>query len=232
MTMNRSSTIRRMGRPAGRGCLGDRRLRRRREQGHAGQRNQAGGHAPVQMPRRPRRPPPASSWPSTEARRAPCHAAAGRRAPGLVARIALKPAPGPPATRCALREAAAAAGKLAIGAINSLARRRDAKSVEVLLVRMKDPDAEVASAAAAGLGRIGGEGAVKALELSLLPSAPAAVRSPVAGRGLHPRRREVPGRRPGRPGHCLRHGPQGGPASAFACWRPPAGRSWPAARPA
>jgi len=95
------------------------------------------------------------------------------------ARIALEAIPGPACDEV-LREAAAKLqGKLAIGAINSLARRLDAKSVEVLVVRMKDPDAEVASAAAAGLGRIGGEGAVKALELSLA-SAPAAVRSAVA----------------------------------------------------
>ena len=66
-------------------------------------------------------------------------------------------------------------GRLLIGVINSIGVRRDAKAVDGLAVRLKDADAEVASAAAVALGRIGGTPAAKALEQSLA-GAPAAVR--------------------------------------------------------
>lgn len=95
------------------------------------------------------------------------------------ARIALEAIPDP-AVDAALRQAAAKLqGRLLIGVINSIGVRRDAKAVGTLVPRLKDADAEVASAAAAALGRIGGDPAVKALE-PLLATAPAPVRSTVA----------------------------------------------------
>ena len=95
------------------------------------------------------------------------------------ARIALEAIPGPAADD-ALREAMGKVqGRLLVGVINSIGVRRDAKAVGVLVPRLKDADADVASAAAAALGRIGGPAAAKALE-PLLATAPAAVRSTVA----------------------------------------------------
>jgi len=95
------------------------------------------------------------------------------------ARIALEAIPGPACDEVLRDAAARLQGKLAVGAINSLARRYDKGAVEVLKARLKDSDAEVVSAAAAGLGRIGGAEALKTLE-QMLPAAPDAVRSAVA----------------------------------------------------
>ena len=95
------------------------------------------------------------------------------------ARIALEAIPGPAAGE-ALRQASESLdGKLLIGTINSIGVRRDAKSVETLIVRLGDKDLDVASAAAVALGRIGNEDATKSLR-PLLASAPAGVRSAVA----------------------------------------------------
>ncbi|MFO8011665.1 MAG: HEAT repeat domain-containing protein [Phycisphaerae bacterium] len=90
------------------------------------------------------------------------------------ARIALEAIPGPAADK-ALRDAMdKVQGRLLVGVINSVAVRRDAKAVDALAARLKDADADVASAAAVALGRIGGKTAVKALEPAL-----AAKRDPV-----------------------------------------------------
>lgn len=70
-------------------------------------------------------------------------------------------------------------GKLLIGVINSIGVRRDAKAADRLIQRLEDADAEVASAAAEALGRIGGDKATNALERSLA-GAPSAVRSAIA----------------------------------------------------
>ncbi|MBE3070771.1 MAG: HEAT repeat domain-containing protein, partial [Planctomycetes bacterium] len=70
-------------------------------------------------------------------------------------------------------------GRLLVGVINSIGVRRDAKSLDGLVARLKDADPDVASAAAAALGRIGGAQAAKALE-PLLASGPPAVRSVAA----------------------------------------------------
>ena len=95
------------------------------------------------------------------------------------ARIGLEAIPGAAADN-ALREAAGKLqGRLLIGVINSLGVRRDANAVDILVPRLKDADAEVASAAAAALGHIGGASATKALEQSLA-GASAAVRPAVA----------------------------------------------------
>jgi HEAT repeat protein len=95
------------------------------------------------------------------------------------ARIPLEVLPGP-APDDALREALGRLqGNLLVGVINSIGVRGDAKAVSGLIVRLQDPDAEVASAAAVALGRIGGTQAVNALQAAL-PASPAGVRSAVA----------------------------------------------------
>ena len=95
------------------------------------------------------------------------------------ARIALEAIPDRAADD-ALREALGKLrGRLLIGVINSIGCRRDPEAVAGLVGKLKDPDAEVASAAAAALGCIGGDQAAKTLEQSL-PGAPAGVRSAVA----------------------------------------------------
>jgi len=95
------------------------------------------------------------------------------------ARIALEAIPDP-AADAALREALGKLqGRLLIGAINSIGVRRDAKAVDGLTQRLKDADAEVASAAAAALGRIGDAAATRTLEQALTGAA-ATIRSAVA----------------------------------------------------
>lgn len=95
------------------------------------------------------------------------------------ARIALEAIPGPEADAALRKACGSLKGNLLIGAINSLGVRRDAKAADLLAARLKDSDAEVASAAAEALGRIGGDKAVDALE-RFLPTAPPAVKSAVA----------------------------------------------------
>ena len=83
------------------------------------------------------------------------------------ARIPLEVIPGSAANK-ALRDAMTKAkGRLLIGIINSIGVRRDAKAVSALAAKLNDPDADIASAAAIALGRIGGEKAVKALKQAL-----------------------------------------------------------------
>lgn len=95
------------------------------------------------------------------------------------ARIALEAIPDP-AADAALREALGKLqARLLVGVINSIGVRRDAQAVDGLTQRLKDADAEVATAAAVALGRIGNAAAIKTLEQSLA-AAPAAVRSAVA----------------------------------------------------
>ncbi len=95
------------------------------------------------------------------------------------ARIALEAIPGPEAD-AALRDAMdKVKGRQLIGVINSIGVRRDANAVDMLAARLNDADAEVASAAAAALGRIGSAPATAALEQALA-RVPAAVRSAVA----------------------------------------------------
>lgn len=95
------------------------------------------------------------------------------------ARIALEAIPDADASE-ALR---AALGKVRglnlVGVINSIGFRHDAGAVQPLLPLLQDADAEVASAAAAALGRIGGQAPARALE-QLLASAPAGTREAVA----------------------------------------------------
>jgi len=95
------------------------------------------------------------------------------------ARIALEAIPDAAADEALRQAMGKLQGKLLVGVINSIGTRRDAKAVDGLVQRLKDADAEVASAAAVALGRIGGAPAAKALE-PFLAGAPAAVRPCVA----------------------------------------------------
>ena len=70
-------------------------------------------------------------------------------------------------------------GKLAIGTIHSIGIRKDTASIDALVARLQDTDADVAGACALALGRIGGAVANKTLRQSL-QSGPAAIRSMVA----------------------------------------------------
>jgi HEAT repeat protein len=94
-------------------------------------------------------------------------------------RIALEAIPDP-AAAAALREALATLqGRTLIGVINSIGVRGDAEAVDGLTTRLKDADAEVASAAAVALGKIGDAAATGSLRRAL-SDAPDAVRSAVA----------------------------------------------------
>jgi HEAT repeat protein len=95
------------------------------------------------------------------------------------ARIALETIPGDAADE-ALRSAAGSLdGLLLVGTINSIGVRRDSKAVDLLITRLQDKDAQVASAAAVALGRIGNAAASDSLRQSLV-AAPAGVRSAIA----------------------------------------------------
>ena len=83
------------------------------------------------------------------------------------ARIALEAIPGPEADE-ALREALPKLqGNLLVGTMNSIGNRRDAKAVDALARKLGDTDAQVASAAAVALGKIGGTHAATALGQTL-----------------------------------------------------------------
>jgi HEAT repeat protein len=95
------------------------------------------------------------------------------------ARIALEAIPDP-AAGAALRDSLDhLQGRLLVGAINSLGVRRETSAAKALAARLKNVDAEVSSAAAVALGRIGNAEAAVALEQSLA-GAPAAARSAIA----------------------------------------------------
>jgi len=94
-------------------------------------------------------------------------------------RIALEAIPGA-ASDAALRKALDSLhGKLLVGVINSIGVRRDAAAVSPLIGHLRNQDADVASAAAAALGRIGNAPAAESLRQALA-GAPVKVRSSVA----------------------------------------------------
>ena len=95
------------------------------------------------------------------------------------ARIALEAIPGTAADTVLRNALGKLQGRLLVGAINSIAVRRDIRAVDPLILKLDDADASVASAAAVALGHIGGEKAAKALTKSLA-DAPPAVRSAAA----------------------------------------------------
>jgi len=95
------------------------------------------------------------------------------------ARIALENIPGPKVDEALRTASESLQGRLLVGTLNSIGVRRDAGSVDALKTRLQDKDAEVASAAAVALGRIGNAASAEALRQSLA-KAPEGVRSAVA----------------------------------------------------
>ena len=95
------------------------------------------------------------------------------------ARIAMEAIPGPKVDEALRKASESLQGRLLIGTINSIGVRRDANAVETMSIRLKDKDADVASAAAVALGRIGNTAATQILRKAIV-SAPVNVRSAVA----------------------------------------------------
>ncbi len=88
------------------------------------------------------------------------------------ARIALEAIPGEAADEALRAATDSLEGKLLVGTINSIGVRRDADAVDLLTTRLQDSDAEVASAAAVALGRIGNDAATKSLREHWRPLPP------------------------------------------------------------
>ncbi len=95
------------------------------------------------------------------------------------ARIALENIPGAESADALKKATESLKGQLLVGTINSIGVRRDATAVDVLTAKLQDKDADVASAAAVALGRVGNADAEKALRAALT-AAPDNVRSAVA----------------------------------------------------
>jgi len=95
------------------------------------------------------------------------------------ARIALEAIPDAAADDALRAALGKVRGRLLVGVINSIGTRRDTKAVSKLIRELRDPDTEVASAAAVALGHIGGTKAAKALAKAL-PEAPEGVRTALA----------------------------------------------------
>ena len=95
------------------------------------------------------------------------------------ARIALEAIPDPSADDALRAALEKVEGRLLVGVINSIRVRRDAKSVDPLIQKLKHSEVSVASAAAVALGQIGGDRAAQALERALTVEA-AELRSAVA----------------------------------------------------
>jgi HEAT repeat protein len=95
------------------------------------------------------------------------------------ARIALEAIPGQAADEALRKATESLQGRLLVGTINSIGVRRDAAAGALLIARLQDADADVASAAAVALGRIGNAAAAKALQ-EALPTSRFEVRSAVA----------------------------------------------------
>jgi len=88
------------------------------------------------------------------------------------ARIPLEAIPGPEADAALRKAAGSLSGKLLVGVINSIGVKRDAAATDLLVARLADPDAEVAAAAAAALGKIGTPAAAATLAKGLSAAGP------------------------------------------------------------
>ncbi len=95
------------------------------------------------------------------------------------ARIALEVIPGPAADKALRDTIQKVDGRLLSGVVNSIGVRRDAAAVADLAQLLKHSNADVAEAAAAALGHVGGAEATKTLQAALA-TAPDGVRSAVA----------------------------------------------------
>lgn len=80
------------------------------------------------------------------------------------ARFGLEPIPDSSVDDALLHAMGQLNGRLQVGVINSIGHRKDPKAVEALAKLVDDSDAEVATAAAAALGRISGLEAAKELK--------------------------------------------------------------------
>jgi HEAT repeat protein len=98
-------------------------------------------------------------------------------------RIALEAIPDPSADAALIEASKTLRGKLLVGTINSIGVRRSANAVDVLAGRLNDSDADVASASAVALGKIGGDPAIEALHQAYA-AAPPTVRSAIAEGGI------------------------------------------------
>ncbi|MCP4451201.1 MAG: HEAT repeat domain-containing protein [Planctomycetes bacterium] len=96
----------------------------------------------------------------------------GDKALSSWARIALEAIPGPVADAALRNAVGTVKGRLLIGVINSIAVRRDAQAVDVLIGTLDDTDVGVACAAAVALGHLGGDQAAKTLMKSLADTRP------------------------------------------------------------
>lgn len=96
------------------------------------------------------------------------------------ARIPLEAIPGKEADEALRAAAETLQGRLLVGVINSLGVRRDAGAVLLLTKHLDSQDVEVATAAAAALGRIGSEAAAAPLRKSLAAGKPIPIRTGVA----------------------------------------------------
>src|SRR3954447_9865595 len=95
------------------------------------------------------------------------------------ARIALEAIPDASADAALIDAAKSLKGQLLVGTINSIGVRRSSGAVDLLSKRLKSKNADVASASAVALGRIGDEKSTSILRKSLA-GAPEQVRSAVA----------------------------------------------------
>ncbi len=95
------------------------------------------------------------------------------------ARIALEAIPGQKVDETLRKATQELRGRLLVGVINSIGVRRDAGAIESITPKLKDKDAEVASAVAVALGRIGNAAATQTLRQAIATS-PEGVRSAVA----------------------------------------------------
>lgn len=96
-----------------------------------------------------------------------------------MARFALEPMPDPAAGEALRAALGKLKGRLLVGVINSLGARRDTRAVDALGELLTDSDVEVATAAAAALGRIGDAEAAELLP-RMLGIVPALLRPSVA----------------------------------------------------
>lgn len=90
------------------------------------------------------------------------------------ARIALEAIPGEEADAALRNALGKLQGRLLVGVINSLGVRRDTQAVAPLSALLANPDADIVSAAALALGRIGGAEAAKTLKAALATASDAA----------------------------------------------------------
>lgn len=86
---------------------------------------------------------------------------------GMYARYGLEPIADPSADDALRAALPKLKGNLLIGVVNSIGKRRDAKASPTLVKMMNGADAELARAAAAALGSIGGDASAKELLAAL-----------------------------------------------------------------